>query len=116
MVKAGEVQWQDYPGRTGVKLAVILGDPAKPGPFIMRVRFPEGYRLPAHTHPAQEHTTILSGALRIGYGTRDDGSGEILRAGSLVITPADIPHFIATAGETVVQTHAIGPWASTPVK
>jgi quercetin dioxygenase-like cupin family protein len=116
VVKAGEVQWTDYPNRPGVKLAVIEGDLAKPGPFIMRVKFPAGYKLPPHTHPTLEHTMILSGAMRLGYGTKDDGPAETFSPGTLIITPANVPHFATTAGETIVQTHGMGPWGSTPVK
>lgn len=116
VVTPTEVRWADYPGRPGVKLAMIEGDLSKPGPFLMRVKFPANYKLAPHMHPGVEHTTILSGALRMGYGTRDDGPMETLPAGTVLITPAGTPHFLATIEETVVQTHGIGPWSSTPAK
>jgi len=116
IVKPTEVQWTDYPGRPGVKLAMLEGDLTKPGPFLMRVKFPANFKLAPHTHPGVEHTTILSGALRMGYGTRDDGPTETLTAGTVLITPAGTPHFLATTEETIVQTHGIGPWGSTPAK
>ena len=116
VVKAAEVKWQDYPGRPGVMLAVIEGDLAKPGPFVMRVKFPAGFKLAPHTHPTLEHTTIISGGMRLGYGTNADGPAELMPPGTIVITPANTPHFATTPTETVVQTHGVGPWASTPVK
>jgi quercetin dioxygenase-like cupin family protein len=116
IVKPTEVQWTDYPGRPGVKVAMLEGDLTKPGPFLMRVKFPANYKLAPHTHPGVEHTTILSGALRMGYGTHDDGPAETLTAGTVLITPAGTPHFLATTEETIVQTHGIGPWGSTPAK
>jgi uncharacterized cupin superfamily protein len=60
------------------------------------------------TYPGVEHTTILSGALRMGYATRDDGPMETLTAGTLLITSAGTPHYLATTEETVVQTHGMG--------
>src|SRR5512132_562733 len=63
IVKSAEVNWTDYPNRPGVKLAVIEGDLAKPGPFLIRVKFPAGYKLAPHTHPSIEHTTVLSGTM-----------------------------------------------------
>jgi mannose-6-phosphate isomerase-like protein (cupin superfamily) len=116
IVKPSEVQWTDYPGRPGVKLAMLEGDLTKPGPFLMRVKFPANFKVAPHTHPGVEHTTILSGALRMGYGTRDGGPMETLTAGTVLITPAGTPHFLATTEETIVQTHGIGPWGSTPAK
>jgi quercetin dioxygenase-like cupin family protein len=116
IVKPTEVKWTDYPGRPGVMIAMLEGDLSKPGPFLMRVKFPANYKLAPHVHPGVEHTTILSGALRMGYGTRDDGPTETLTAGTVLITPAGTPHFLATAEETIVQTHGVGPWGSTPAK
>ena len=116
VLKSGEVKWTDYPDRPGVKLAVVEGDLSKPGPFLIRVKFPAGYKLPPHTHPTLEHTLILSGAMRLGYGTRADGPAEVMPAGTLIITPANVPHFASTTQETVVQTHGMGPWGSAPVK
>jgi anti-sigma factor ChrR (cupin superfamily) len=109
ILKPGEVQWIDYPGRPGVKMAIIEGDLSKPAPFMMRVKFPAGFKLPPHTHPAVEHTTVLSGELRLGYGTKDDGPAEVLPVGTVVVTPAGTPHFFSTAAETIVQTHGVGP-------
>jgi len=116
IVKSGELQWTDYPNRPGVKLAVVEGDLARPGPFLMRVKFPAGFKLAPHTHPTIEHTTVLSGTMRLGYGAKDDGPAEAFGPGTILITPANTPHFFSTPAETVVQTHGIGPWASTPVK
>ena len=67
IMKSADVQWTDYPGRPGVKLAVIEGDMTKAGPFMIRVKFPKGYALGPHTHPGIEHTTVLSGVLQVGY-------------------------------------------------
>lgn len=116
VVKAAEIKWEDYPGRPGVKMAVIEGDLSKAGPFLMRVKFPAGFKLAPHTHPSLEHTTILSGGMRLGYGTNPDGPAELMTPGTVIITPANTPHFATMPTETIVQTHGVGPWSSTPVK
>lgn len=116
LIKPVDVRWTDYPGRPGVKLAMLEGDLAKPGPFLMRVKFPANYKLAPHTHPGIEHTIVLSGALRVGYGTHGNEPMEALDAGTVLITPAGTPHFLETTAETIVQTHGIGPWGSTAVK
>jgi len=116
VVRTADITWVDYPNRPGVKLAVVEGDLAKPGPFLMRVKFPAGFKLAPHTHPTIEHTTVLSGTMRLGYGTKDDGPSEELGPGTILITPANTAHFFSTPAETIVQTHGVGPWASTPVK
>jgi quercetin dioxygenase-like cupin family protein len=40
---------------------VLEGDPRKPGPFTMRVSFPDGYRIAPHFHPTAERVTVLQG-------------------------------------------------------
>ena len=116
VVKSAELKWEDYPDRPGVRRAIVEGDLTKPGPFVMRVKFPAGYKLPPHMHPTLEHTTIISGGMRLGFGTNPDGPAELVTPGTLIITPANTPHFASTPTETIVQTHGIGPWGSTPVK
>ena len=41
-------------------------------PFIVRVKFPANYKVPAHWHPAIEHVTVLSGTLNMGIGDKLD--------------------------------------------
>lgn len=56
-----EIQWKDGPPSLpkGAKIAVLEGDPAKEGMFVMRVRVPDGFHIPAHTHPKAERVTII---------------------------------------------------------
>jgi len=116
VVKPAQLKWQDYPGRPGVKLAVIEGDLAKAGPFLMRVKFPAGFKLAPHTHPSAERTTIMSGGMLLGYGTNPAGPAEMMTPGTVIITPANTPHFATMPTETIVQTYGVGPWSSNPVK
>jgi hypothetical protein len=116
LIKPGDIHWTDYPNRPGVQLAMLEGDLTRPGPFLVRVKFPAHYTLAPHTHPGIEHTIVLTGALRVGYGTHGSEPMETLEAGTVLITPAGTPHFLETTTETVVQTHGVGPWGSTAVK
>ena len=51
-----ELRWRDGPPSLplGAKVAVLEGDPAREGPFVFRVKVPDGYRIPPHTHPKAE--------------------------------------------------------------
>ena len=50
---SSSLKWVDGPPSLppGAKVAVLEGDPSKPGPFVMRARLPDGYKIPPHTHP-----------------------------------------------------------------
>jgi quercetin dioxygenase-like cupin family protein len=119
MLTADEVKWGDAPPALppGAKFALIEGDLEKPGAlFTFRLKFPDGYRVPPHFHPADEHITVISGTFHMAMGDRfDAGTGRAMPAGSYVVMPKGEHHFAWTSGETVVQVHAIGPWGITYV-
>ena len=108
------LEWKDGPPSLppGAKFVVLEGDPAKPGPFVFRVKVPDGYRIPPHTHPKPERVTILAGTFHLGMGdTFDPSKGEALPAGTYGMWPAGMRHYVWVKGETVVQFHGDGPWA-----
>lgn len=112
MVSPDRMQWVDLaalpPGARG---AVIQGPLDQPGPFIVRVRLPAGYRIPPHWHPAIEHVTVLSGTFHMGMGEKFDRAATApLGVGSVAIMPAKSPHYAWTGEATELQLHGVGPW------
>ncbi len=100
----------------GAKVALLEGDPTRRGPFVMRVKFPAGYRVPPHAHPRPERVTVISGTLYIGMGAKfDRAKGKAMPAGTYGTWPAGMKHFGWAEGETVIQLHGDGPWAITYV-
>lgn len=96
----------------GAQSMLIHGDPTKPEFFVIRLKFPPNYIVPAHTHPALETVTVLSGSMGSGMGERVDTSkGKMLDAGSLLILPANHTHYVWTEDEeTIIQVSATGPF------
>jgi quercetin dioxygenase-like cupin family protein len=116
--RPSNLKWQDGPPSLppGAKFVVLEGDPSKAGPFIFRVKLPDGYKVPPHTHPKRERMTVLSGTLYLGVGeTFDSGQGKELPAGTYGTWPAGMKHFAWVKGETVLQVHGEGPWIITYV-
>jgi quercetin dioxygenase-like cupin family protein len=106
--------WTDGPPSLppGAKIAVLEGDPAKKGPFVFRVKVPDGYRVPPHTHPRPERVTVIAGSFHLGMGEKfDPKHAQTLPAGTYGTWPAGMAHFVWAEGETVVQFHGDGPWA-----
>ena len=56
----------------GAQLAVVQGDPTKEGMYVVRLKVPAGFKIPAHTHPNDENVTVLSGSFNIGTGDKLD--------------------------------------------
>ena len=107
------IEWKAGPASIplGAKMAVLEGDPAKEGSFVVRFQFPEGYHIPPHTHPKTEHVTVISGALYLATGeTLDRNNAKKLPTGSFGYWPAGMKHTAWSEGETVIQLHGTGPW------
>jgi len=115
---ASEIQWREGPPSLpkGVQMAVLEGDPAQPGLFTLRFRFPDGFRVAPHRHTQTEHATVISGVLHLGMGERfDRETARALGAGSFGFWPAGTPHFAWAEGETILQLQGLGPWTITYV-
>src|ERR1700674_5451020 len=46
-----DTPWKPLPGYEGVRVAVMAGDPSKPGLYVVRVNFPPGLMSRPHFHP-----------------------------------------------------------------
>ena len=95
----------------GAEIAVLSGNPFAEGWFVLRLKFPAGYDVPAHIHSGDELITVIAGEFNIGHGKKlDRDAGTLLRAGGFVEMPAGHPHFAWTTAETIVQIHGPGPF------
>lgn len=83
----------------GAKTAVLLGDAAKPGLFVLQVKLPPNYVVPPHTHPGLETVVMLSGSMGLGSGKSVVKTGKPLAAGSAFFVPPDHPHYVWTGEE-----------------
>jgi hypothetical protein len=113
VVTPDHIKWVDAPPSlpSGAKIAMLEGDPSKEGPFVMRAKMPDGYRIMPHTHPKDERVTVLSGTLYMGVGEKfDTQNAKAMPAGSSGRTATGVKHFAYTKGETIIQVHGVGPW------
>jgi quercetin dioxygenase-like cupin family protein len=113
-----EMTWVNAPPSlpAGVKVTILEGNPAEPGPFTMRLWVPADTKAAPHVHSGIEHATILSGTVHFGMGDKFDL--EKLKpypAGSFVVMPPQTPHFALFKEEAMLQLHGMGPWTITYV-
>jgi mannose-6-phosphate isomerase-like protein (cupin superfamily) len=84
--------------------------------FILRAKLPDGYAVPPHSHPTDEHVMIVSGTLMMGMGAKaEESSMHAMNAGGYAKMPARAHHYVRAKGETVIQVTATGPFAITYV-
>lgn len=114
-VRAKSLAWSAFevPGfDSGIKLAVVSGDPGASVPYTIRLDFPAGYKFPAHWHPNPENLTVLSGAVFLGMGdTWDDSKLQKFAVGDYFWVDGKNSHFGRVEVATVIQLHGMGPFA-----
>jgi hypothetical protein len=118
VVTPDKIQWGPAPAvfQSGAQMAVLAGDPGKPGPFTVRLKVPDGYRIMPHWHPTAENVTVLSGEFRVGMGNKfDESSMQTLPPHSLAVVPPHHNHYAMAKGETEVQVSGTGPFKLTYV-
>ncbi len=107
-----DIDWKPFPAfPPSVRLAVVVGEPSAPAPYVIRVKVPHDVKLMPHRHPEDRVYTVISGVFYIGLGDRFDADRlTAYPPGSVVVLPGDTSHFHwARAGEYVTQVTAIGP-------
>jgi hypothetical protein len=107
-----EMKWSPQGGLAlpGMEQLNLVGDPAKPGPYTLRLKFPAGYKLAPHTHPDSREVTILSGIWYTGYGEKFDPAVlKELPAGSFYTEPANVAHFVEVREPVMIQVSGTGP-------
>jgi len=112
VIRSEDIVWKPFPAfPEGARLAVLVGDPAKPGPYLIRVKLPRGTKMLPHSHPEDRVYTVISGIFYIGLGDEFDENKLSAHApGSVLLLPGGQPHFHwARSGEYVTQVSAIGP-------
>ena len=118
-VHGGEgLKWGDAPPvlPKGAKLAVLQGDPSKPGPFVMRLQTPAGYKVAPHWHSQTENVTVISGNFMVGMGEKFDAKAmKTMKAADFGSIPAKQPHYAMAKTPAVIQIHGEGPFDLTYV-
>jgi quercetin dioxygenase-like cupin family protein len=107
-----DIDWKPFPAfPPEARLAIVIGHPGEPGPYVIRVRAAGGAKLMPHKHPEDRIYTVMSGVFYIALGETFDG--DKVRAyppGSVIVLPGDTWHFHwAKSGEYITQISGIGP-------
>lgn len=100
----------DFP--PGASIAIVHGDPNVPNrDFVVRLRFPAGYRFPVQWHEESEHITVLQGSFLYAIGDEvDEAALQRFGPGDFIFVPAQVAHFGGARVATVIQVHGTGPF------
>lgn len=111
-----EIKWTANPG--GSETAVLVGDPSKPGLYVVLTKWKANHTSKPHSHPNDRFITVLSGTWWVGTGA--DYKPDNLKpvpAGSFVTHYGNEIHYDgAKDGDTILQIVGMGPATATPAK
>ena len=112
MMNSSELKWGDVPPvlPKGAKVAVLHGDPFKPGQYTLRLQMPANYKLAPHWHSKDESITVISGTFYLGMGEKMGADPHALKAGGYHYLPAKTNHYAMTKSPAVVQVSGEGPF------
>jgi quercetin dioxygenase-like cupin family protein len=119
IVTPDKVHWTAGTGPlAGTQIAVLDGNPMSTGEYTIRIKLPDGKRLPIHFHGHPERVTVLSGTLLVSVGDKFVPPSKMLAlsAGSYVDVPPGLHHYAMARGETVIQVSSEGPRSMTAVR
>src|SRR6202166_593143 len=111
-----DIKWVESPA--GSANAVMVGDPAKPGLYIVLTKWHAGHMSRPHFHPNDRFITVLEGTWWVGTGTKyDPDSTAPMAAGSFVTHFGKQVHYDgAKEGDVVLEIVGEGPATSTPAE
>ena len=109
-----QIQWVANP--SGSESAVLVGDPSKPGLYVVLNKWTAHHNSKPHSHPNDRFITVISGTWWVGTGTHYDTDNlKPVPAGSFVTHYGKEIHYDgAKDGDVILQIVGIGPATSTP--
>ena len=91
---------------------ILYGDPETPGEaFVMRIHELPGSIVPPHSHPVDEHITVVEGTWYFALGQEFDRSAlKEIKAGGYAFAPKGSWMFGFSPDGAIVQVHGVGPF------
>jgi hypothetical protein len=111
------IAWKDNPVRTN-QTAILYGDPTKPGPYAVLIKWKAGNMSRPHYHERDRFFVVVSGTWWVGTGPKfDPASTKPMVAGSYVVHYANGIHYDgAKEADTIIALHGVGPVSNIPAE
>jgi len=111
-----QINWVTSP--SGSSQAVLAGDPAKPGIYVVLTKWSPHHMSRPHFHPNDRFITVISGTWWVGTGTKYDPDSTVAMPPGTFVTHfgKQIHYDGAKDGETVLEIVGEGPATSTPAE
>jgi hypothetical protein len=114
---AKDIKWVRNAAGTN-ETAIMYGDPTKPGPYVIQLKWLPGNMSRPHFHPNDRFFVVVKGTWWVGTGEKFDPDSTVpVTAGSYVIHYAQKIHYDGAKGEEcIIQVWGMGPATSIPAE
>lgn len=111
-----QIQWKTNPA--GAEVAVLAGEPSKPGLYVELVKWRAHHMSHPHWHPNVRYITVMSGTWWVGTGNKFDPDSTVaMPAGTFVTHFAHQVHYDGAKDEdAVLEIVGDGPDTATPAE
>ena len=111
-----KIEFKQGSGRS--QQAILVGDPSKPGLYVVIAKWLPGGMSRPHFHPNDRFITVLKGTWWVGTGTKFDPDSTVpMRAGTFVTHFGKQVHYDgAKDEEAIILITGEGPATSTPAE
>ena len=111
-----QLQWSQ--ALPGAKMAVLKGDPGKPGLYVVLIKWSPHSMSRPHFHPNDRFITVISGTWWVGTGSKFDPDATVpMPAGSFVTHFGKQIHYDgAKDEEAMIEIVGEGPATATPAE
>jgi hypothetical protein len=111
-----QIKWVNNPN--GSALAVLAGNPDKPGIYVVLNKWTAHHMSRPHYHPNDRFITVISGTWWVGTGNKyDPETTKPLKAGTFVTHYGKQVHWDgAKDGDVILEIVGEGPATSTPAE
>jgi hypothetical protein len=108
-----QIEWKTT--GSGFKEKVLMGDPSKPGWYIVLGKWEKGKMSRPHFHPNDRYITVVSGTWWLGAGPKFDPNSTVpVPAGTFVTHYGKQIHYDGAKDEDVIlQVVGMGPATAT---
>lgn len=98
IVPTEKIVWKE--ADAGAKMAVVFGDPSKPGMYVIRAYFPPGVMSSPHFHGEDRHVIVVQGTWNAGTDDSWDPKATTpLKTGTYMFHKAGAVHYDGSAGD-----------------
>lgn len=106
-------EWKPGPAFYGPQAQMMMEEEEEDADvYQMRVKLPDGFKIPPHWFEDKVRLDVLSGALYIGSGDKiDKDQAQEIKAGGYKTLPPEIHHYGVVEGPTIIKLTTSAPWS-----